>query len=232
MIDRYSITASTDQLAGRFSVDVPDFYKAHYNASPTHILPVITSATPQGLSSFYWGTAPAWAKNKSVSEKIINLHSEDFKEKVSLRKAMKKQRCIVPADGFYGWKKVGKRTNIPYRFVMKSQRLFAFPALWEEFEDTDGLQIQTFAIITCPADQTVSPVQERMPVMLTRASEKVWLDKDSSEEALLQVIGSSDTKEINFYPVSPRISQQDVDVPSLIVPTPPSDQHGNLTLFD
>ncbi|HEU5145485.1 MAG TPA: SOS response-associated peptidase [Chryseosolibacter sp.] len=232
MIDRYSITASADQLAGRFSVDVPDFYKAHYNASPTHILPVITSATPQGLSSFYWGTAPAWAKNKSVSEKIINLHSEDFAEKVSLRKALKKQRCIVPADGFYGWKKVGKRTSIPYRFVMKSQRMFAFPGLWEEFEDSDGVQIQTFAIITCAADGTVTPVQERMPVILTRASEKVWLDKESSEESLLEVIASSDTKEINFYPVSPRIREQDVDVPSLIVPTPPSDQHGNLTLFD
>lgn len=232
MIDRYSITASSDQLAGRFSVDVPDFYKAHYNASPTHILPVITSSTPNGLSSFYWGTAPAWAKNRSVSEKIINLHSEDFKEKVSLKKAMRKQRCLVPADGFYGWKKVGKRTSIPYRFVMKSQRLFSFPALWEEFEDTDGVQIQTFAIITCVADGTVNPVQERMPVILTRASEKVWLDKDSTEESLLQVISTADTKELNFYPVSPRISQQDVDVPSLIVPTPPSDQHGNLTLFD
>lgn len=232
MIDRYSITATADQLAEHFSVDVPDFYKAHYNASPTHILPVITSSTPQGLSSFYWGTAPGWAKNKSVSEKIINLHSEDFAEKVSLRKALKKQRCIVPADGFYGWKKVGKRTSIPYRFVFKSQRLFAFPALWEEFEDTDGVQIQTFAIVTSAADRTVSPVQDRMPVILTRASEKVWLDKDSSEESLLQAISISDTKEMNFYPVSPRIREQDVDVPSLIVPTPPSDQHGNLTLFD
>jgi len=232
MIDRYSITASAEQIAERFSVDVPDFYKAHYNASPTHILPVITSSTPQGLSSFYWGTAPGWAKNKSVSEKIINLHSEDFREKVSLRKALRKQRCIIPADGFYGWKKVGKKTSIPYRFVFKSQRLFSFPGLWEEFEDTDGLQIQTFTIITCPADRTVTPVQDRMPIILSRESEKAWLDQETDEDALLKAISGADTKELNYYPVSPRISQQDVDVPSLIVPTPPSDQHGNLTLFD
>lgn len=232
MIDRYSITASAEQIAERFSVDVPDFYKAHYNASPTHILPVITSTTPQGLSSFYWGTAPGWAKNKSVSEKIINLHSEDFKEKVSLRKALNKQRCIIPADGFYGWKKVGKKTSIPYRFVFKSQRLFSFPGLWEEFEDTDGVQIQTFTIITIPSDRTVTPIQDRMPIILSRESEKAWLDEKTNEAPLLEIIDNSDTKDLNYYPVSPRISQQDVDVPSLIVPTPPSDQHGNLTLFD
>lgn len=232
MIDRYSITATAEQLSMRFSVDVPDFYRAHYNASPTHVLPVITSSTPEGLSSFYWGAAPTWAKNKSVSEKIINLHAEDFAERLSLKKALKKQRCIVPADGFYGWKRVGKKTSIPYRFVFKSQRLFSFPALWEEFEDTDGMQIQTFAIVTRPADRMVSPIQERMPVILSRESEVTWLNKESPEEALLNAISYSDTKDINYYPVSPRISQQDVDVPSLIMPTPPSDQHGNLTLFD
>lgn len=232
MVDRYSIAATASQISERFSVDVPEFYTAHYNASPTQLLPVITSATPEGLSLFYWGTAPGWAKNKTVSEKIVNVHTEDFAEKASLKKALKKQRCIVPADGFYGWKKVGKKTSIPYRFVFKAQSLFSFPALWEEFEDTEGTVIQTFTIVTCPADKVVSPIQERMPVILNRQSEKVWLDKDSAEDVLLGIIAVSETKDMNYYPVSPRISQKDVDVPSLIVPTPPSDQHGNLTLFD
>ena len=71
-----------------------------------------------------------------------------------------------------------------------------------------------------------------MPVLLDRQSEKLWLDKDSTEESLLQILSASDSSDMNYYPVSPRISQKDVDVPSLIVPTPPADQHGNLTLFD
>ena len=232
MIDRYSITASSSDVSERFSVDVPEFYKAHYNASPTHLLPVITSTTPEGLSLFYWGTAPEWAKNKTVSEKIINLHAEDFSEKPTLKKALRKQRCIIPADGFYGWKKVGKKTNIPYRFVLKASGLFSFPGLWEEFEDTDGNQIQTFTIITSAANNVVNTIQDRMPVILNREAEMRWLDMESAEEKLLKILHSSDARELNFYPVSPRISQQDVDVPSLIVPTPPSDQHGNLTLFD
>ncbi len=232
MIDHYSITATAAQVSERFSVDVPDFYKPHYNASPTRLLPVITSATPEGLSLFYWGTAPGWAKNKTLSEKIINSHSEDFAEKTSLKKALKKQRCIVPADGFYGWKKVGKKTSVPYRFVFKSQAIFSVPGLWEDFEDTEGNQIQTFSIITTAADKLVSAIQERMPVILNAESEKVWLDKEAAEEELLNILTEADTRDLNYYPVSPRISQPDVDVPSLIVPTPPSDQHGNLTLFD
>lgn len=232
MIDRYSITATAEEVSGRFSVDVPDFYRAHYNASPTHLLPVITSTTPHGLSSFFWGTAPDWAKNKTVAEKLINLPAEQFTEKPTLKKALRSQRCIVPADGFYGWKKLGKKTSIPYRFVNKKPEMFSFAGLWEEFEDTDGNPVQTFAVITLPANKIVNAVQERMPFILTRQSEKLWLDKNSTEDSLLALLASADTTDLNYYPVSPRISQVDVDVPSLIVPTPPADQYGNLTLFD
>lgn len=232
MIDRYSITASAAEISERFTVDVPEFYKAHYNASPTQLLPVITSAMPEGLSLFYWGTAPDWAKNKTLSEKFINHRAEHFAEKPTLKKALRTQRCIVPADGFYAWKKLGKKTSIPYRFVLKSKSVFSFPALWEEFEDTEGQQIQTFAIISKESDKLVTAIQDRMPVILNAESEKVWLDHESAEESLLRIFATSPSAEMNYYPVSPRISQKDVDVPSLIVPTPPADQHGNLTLFD
>ena len=232
MIDRYSITATATQISERFSVDVPEFYKEHYNASPTQLLPIITSASPEGVSLFYWGTAPDWAKNKTLSEKLINLRAEHFPEKPTLKKSLRTHRCIIPADGFYGWKKVGKKTSIPYRFVVKDQGIFSFPGLWEEFEDTEGVQIQTFTVITVAANPVVNAVQERMPVILNRETEKLWLDKDSTEEKLLQVFSLTDATELSYYPVSPRISQAEIDVPSLIVPTPPADQFGNLTLFD
>lgn len=232
MIDRYSITASAEQISERFSVDVPDYYKAHYNAAPTQLLPVITSASPDGLSLFYWGTAPEWAKNRTLGEKFINHRGEYFADKPVLKKALRSQRCIVPADGFYGWKKVGKKTSIPYRFLLKSKSIFSFPALWEEFEDSEGNQIQTFAIITREADAVVRAVQDRMPLLLQGEPEKSWLDQATSENALLKILQSPHTPELSYYPVSPRISQKELDVPSLIVPTPPADQHGNLTLFD
>lgn len=232
MIDRYSITASAEKLKERFSVDVPEFYKPRYNAAPTQLLPVITSAAPQGISTFYWGTSPEWSKNKTLSEKIINVHAETIHEKGSLRKALMKTRCIVPADGFYAWKKAGKKTLIPYRFVSTDQELFSFAALWEEFEDTDGNEHQTFTIITTMANDMVATVQERMPVILDQKSESIWLSGQSDAMSLTNILVAYSASKMNHFPISPRITDTKIDVPSLIFPTPPSDQFGNLTLFD
>jgi putative SOS response-associated peptidase YedK len=232
MIERYSITVSADSISERFGADVPDFYKATYNAAPTHLLPVITSSSPGGVSLFYWGTSPEWSNNKVPGEKIINIRAEHFAEKTSLKKALKKNRCIIPADGFYAWKKVGKKTAIPYRFVLINKESFSFAGLWEEFEDTEGNEIHTFSMITTPSNETVSLVQERMPVILTRDAEKIWLDNNAEEEVLLSLLTAYPAAAMNHYPVSPRISDSHTNVPSLIIPTPPADQHGNLTLFD
>ena len=232
MIDRYSITATSEKISERFSVEILAPVTPSYNASPTHILPVITGTSPQGLSAFYWGTSPQWSKNKQVSEKIINVRAEDILEKVSLKKALAKSRCIIPADGFYAWKKTGKKTMIPYRFVVTDQDLFSFPGLWEEYEDTEGNEFHTFTIITTQANELVSTVCDRMPVILTKASEKAWLDAATPDDELMNLLVRYPTNAVSLYPVSPRISDINVNVPSLILPTAPADQHGNLTLFD
>ncbi|MBT1705256.1 SOS response-associated peptidase [Chryseosolibacter indicus] len=232
MIERYTITASRTDLAERFSVDVPDFYKERYNAAPTQLLPVITSSAPEGVSLFYWGISPEWSKNKMVSEKIINVRTESFNDRPALKRALMKTRCLVPADGFYAWKKVGKKTSIPYHFMMADRETFSIAALWEEFEDTEGNQIQTFSIITLPADDIVNNIAERMPVILNRNGEQIWLDKTSGEEKIVDLLKPISASNLNYYPVSPGIANTSLDVASLILPTPPADQHGNLTLFD
>jgi putative SOS response-associated peptidase YedK len=232
MIERYSITASAEQITERFSVDVPEFYHARYNAAPTQLLPVITSSSPKGISLFYWGTSPEWSKNKMLSEKIINLPTAFFEEKPALKRAIKKSRCIIPADGFYIWKKVGKKTSIPYRFVSSQNEIFSFAGLWEEFEDTDGHEIQTFKIITTESDKAMSGFTERMPLILSRENENIWLDDNHAETEFLALLSSNSPIAINNYPVSPVISNTGQDLASMILPTPPADQHGNLTLFD
>lgn len=231
MIERYSITTTADDIRERFSVDVPEYYKPHYNAAPTQLLPVITTGS-KGTSLFYWGLPPDWAKNKSVSEKVINLKAESLREKPSLRKAMINKRCIIPADGFYAWKKLGKKTMVPYRFVLENKRLFSFAGVWEDFEDNDGEENHTFMLLTIPANDTVKSVSDRMPLILTKESEQVWLDENADEGILNNLLNDGPMKGLTCYTVSPRISTSNIDVPSLIVPTPPSDQHGNLTLFD
>ncbi len=231
MIERYSVTVPSKKIAQRFSVDVPEFYSPRYNAAPTQLLPVITSTDSQGLSLFYWGRPPQWARNKSLSERLINLHLETLLERPILKKVLMKFRCIVPADGFYAWKKLGKKTAIPYRFVTDHD-IFSFAGLWEEFEDEGGAMVHTFTIITTAANETVNRITDRMPVILDKQRETIWLNQQASEADVVAQLTSYSTDKISLYPVSPRINEIKVDVPSLIIPTPPADQHGNLTLFD
>jgi putative SOS response-associated peptidase YedK len=232
MIDRYSITASASTLSDRFGVDVPEFYKPRYNATTTQLLPVITLSAPQGISNFYWGTSPAWAKNKPVSEKIANVRTETILEKAAQQKSIIKNRCIVPADGFYAWKRLGKKSFSPFRFVSRDSGLFSFAGVWDEYDDTEGNQFHTFSIITVQANSLVASIQERMPVILDPKGEAVWLGKDSTEADLLGLLKPLEPEYLNHYSVSPRISDNAADVPSLIIPAPPADQFGNLTLFD
>ena len=232
MIERYSITAPSSKLALRFGVDVLDTYAPSFNAAPTHLLPVITNESPKGTSTFYWGTSPEWAKNKTLGERIINVRTELIAEKPTLKRQLKKSRCLIPADGFYAWKKVGKKTSIPYRLVVNDQELFAFAGLWEEFEDTDGNDFHTFCIITAAATGVAGTIHDRVPVILAPENEQLWLDDESSEEDLMSALVPYAADKITHYPVSPRINNASTNVPSLIKPTPPADQFGNLTLFD
>lgn len=232
MIERYSITASAEAISHRFSVDVPDFYQPRFNAAPTQLLPIITNTAPKGISLFYWGTSPEWAKNKMLSEKIINLQTETIEEKTALKRALKKTRCIIPADGFYAWKKIGKKTSIPYRFISPGNELFALAGLWEEFEDTDGNEFHTFKIITTKANPMVSLITDRMPFVLHREVESLWLRESTTEDEILNILKTVPDITLSNYPVSPGISNTALDLASMILPTAPADQHGNLTLFD
>jgi putative SOS response-associated peptidase YedK len=232
MIERYSIPATIAQLIERFQIEDSPPYKPKYNAAPAHLLPVITHESPQGLSYFYWGTAPQWARNKTVAERIINTRAEMIGEKPVLKKNLIHHRCIIPADGFYAWKKVGKKTSIPWRFVPKSKKLISFAGLWEEFDDPDGNSFHTFSIITRPANEPVAAVTERMPVIFTKAEEELWLSKDTNEETLLSLLKKPATTDLEGYTVSHAINSTEVERASLILPAPATDQFGNLTLFD
>jgi putative SOS response-associated peptidase YedK len=219
-------------VAERFSVEVPEFYKPRYNAAPSQLLPVITSSGRQGLSWFYWGRPPQFARNKNLGEKIINLPVETLQEKPVLKKALIQHRCIIPADGLYGWKKVGKKTSIPHRFTVTDQELFSLAGLWEEFEDEDGTVLHTFTLITTIANELVSATTERMPVIFDKSREDIWLSGNPVEAELLSMLVSYPASKMSVYTVSPGISNPKNDYPSIILPAPASDQHGNLTLFD
>jgi putative SOS response-associated peptidase YedK len=231
MIERYSVGVTSKQLAQRFQLDEPTAYQARYNAAPSQLLPVITHEAPQGLSFFYWGQPPGWTKNKTLAEKIINVRAEQILEKPVLRKNLMQHRCLIPADGFYTWKKLGKKTMIPWRFSLKDKSLFSFPGLWEEYDDEDGNSFHTFTIVSIPSNDFVVTISERMPVIMDQQGEKIWLSKESIESDLVALL-TTPSDQMDGFPVSPQLNTISFDRPSLILPVPPADQFGNLTLFD
>jgi putative SOS response-associated peptidase YedK len=226
MIERYTLTTSRELVQQRFGVEVPQAYQPHYNAAPTHLLPVILQGSA-GVSFFYWGLPPGWAKNKNVSEKLVNVRVENIVEKASARKALKKFRCLLPADGFYRWKRVGKKTLIPYRYTLPDAGLFSMPALWEEFDDNEGNTHHTFMLLT-----TEGTEQDRTPVVFDKAKEALWMSAETTEEQLIELLTAPANQQLTFYTVSARINDISLNVPSLIMAAPPADQFGNLTLFD
>ena len=232
MIERYSIGVTSKQLAERFGIEEPGAHQARYNAAPSQLLPVITHETPQGFSFFYWGQPPGWSKNKAPAEKIINTWAEQIADKPVLKKNLLQHRCIIPSDGFYSWKKVGKKTLIPWRFSMKDKRIFSMAGLWEEYDDEENNSFHTFTIITTPSNSFVSLVCERMPAIIDQAKEKIWLDKASEENELISLLTAIPNDRMDGFAVSPQLNSISFDRPSLVLPVPPADQFGNLTLFD
>lgn len=231
MCGRYSISANASQLAERFKIDVPEAYQNRYNASPTQILPVITNENPEGISFFYWGVVPKFAKNKAISPKLYNINSETLLQKASSSKGLQSRRCLIPADGFFDWKNVGKKRKVPYRFIIKQNELFAFAGLWEEYEDEEEGMVHTFSIITTSANKITSEMNGQMPAILSKENEKQWLNNSLTPEEWVKMLKPYPTESMSSFTVSSFLNNPDYERPEVLKPAPAADQFGNYTLF-
>jgi putative SOS response-associated peptidase YedK len=231
MCGRYSLSKSKPELEQRFQAEMLADFKPRYNIAPTQLVPVITSESPKGFSFFYWGITPDFGQNKPVSQKLINARSETVNEKISFKSSFQKRRCLIPADGFFEWKKLGKKTKIPYRFTLLEDQLFAFAGIWEEYETVSGESHHTFLILTTTANELVGEVHDRMPVILRRDQEKKWLDSYSSTDELISLLQPFSAESMLSFTVSPLVNSVQNDSPGVIRRTSPMDQFGNYTLF-
>lgn len=232
MCGRYTIIAKAEEIEKRFNVEVPELYTPSYNAAPTQILPVITNQRPEGLSFFKWGLIPSWAKDTSIGPKLINARSETISEKVSFKNALVHHRCLIIADGFYEWKRSTNKSKIPYRIFLNTKKLFAFAGLWEEYKDENQNLVHTFTIITTKANKVISNIHERMPVILDQDSEKLWLSSEPSTAEQLELLKPYSGQKMEFHTVSHLVNAVSNNNVQLIAPAPPTDQRGNLILFD
>ena len=214
MCGRFSLTVNEAELNDFFETSGGEApYVARYNCAPTQMLAVITNEKPRQLSYFKWGLIPGWAKDPSIGNKMINARAETITEKPSYKNTLRTKRCLVPADAFYEWRQNGDK--IPYRIFLKNRRLFAFAGLWDRWKAPDGNEISSFTIITTGANEFMQPIHNRMPVILRREHEKLWLGSNNADE-LLALLKPYSSEDMDAYPVSKLINSAKNDFPEVI----------------
>jgi putative SOS response-associated peptidase YedK len=215
MCGRYSFAVLDALIKERFNVSVRSaVWKARYNCSPTQDLAVITNSNPDELQFFRWGLIPSWAKDAEIGSRMINARSETITEKPSFKAAFRAHRCLVPADGFYEWKREGK-DKIPHRITMKDGSPFAMAGIWDKWVSPDGEIIHSFSILTTSPNELMKEIHDRMPVILHRQHEKTWLACTSDAE-LLGLLGPYPASEMKAYPVSKLVNNPKVDTPEVL----------------
>ncbi len=232
MLPNYSIASEAQLIKEHFSIEIPDDHKGTYNAQPTDLLPIITSADPDVLSYFHWGINPSFTKSKGVSQKLLFAPVEDILNKASQRKSIKQQRCIIPADSFYEWKDVGKKEQVPYRLYLQNNTLFSIAGIWDVFETDEGEQINTFMMITTKANAEVNHISQRMPAILNDDLLVEWLNDSNTSESILEYVVPFNDEPLKNYTINPKLVDPNFNSKDLWQKVPPANQFGNLTLFN
>lgn len=221
MCGRFALYASTERLAGQFRVPLPFQIAPRYNVAPSQPVLALRVSRETGArewTHFQWGFVPRWAQDPQIGQRMINARAETLAEKPAFRNALRYRRCIIPADGFYEWKKQGG-VKQPYFVRHREGKLLALAGLWEYWQGADGSELQTCTIITTKPNATVRPLHNRMAVILLEETYDLWLDPEAhSPEQLLSLLRPAPDDELIAYPVSLRVNNPAYDDPSLIEP--------------
>jgi len=195
-----------------------------YNIAPSQEAPVIINADGgKGVEFLQWGLVPWWAKDPSIGNRTINARRETLAQKASFKHLLERRRCLVPACGFYEWRKEGKE-KIPMRFKLKSGEPFAFAGLWDSWRKPDGKFLNTFTIITTEPNDLLHPIHDRMPVMLNDDGAVKWLRCDGKVADVLSILTPYPSEEMEGYDVSRLVNDPRNDSAACIEPfaMPPS----------
>jgi putative SOS response-associated peptidase YedK len=228
MCGRFAQTKELTILISRFRFIIEDLkIRKRYNIAPGQDAGVIVSDNnARRLKMMRWGLVPFFTKEAPSSGRMINARAETLSQKSSFRNSLKNKRCLVPADGYYEWKKIpGETTKIPHFFSLKKGEAFAFAGLWDSWENPEGGVLSSFTIITTTANEKGLPIHDRMPVILSPKDESLWLEPlMKNTEQLLSVLKPYPAKDMELYEVSPLVNSPANDVPQCVERVSPTRQ--------
>jgi len=217
MCGRFSLTVQEDEIERLFNVKVGQgMYVPRYNGAPTQNLAVITGGNIRIFNLMRWGLVPSWAKDPRMGSKLINARAETILQKPAFRQAFKHRRCLVPADGFYEWKKLDNK-KIPCRIMMNERGLFAMAGIYEAWKDPEGKLLQTFSILTTVPNEMMGRIHDRMPVIIPPESYNDYL-QNPVPESLLALLQPYPSHLMTYHPVSTLVNSPLNDDPRILEP--------------
>ncbi len=186
---------------------------SNYNVAPGQIIPIIINQNEKSiLKSCKWGLIPFWAKDENIGYKLINTRGETISEKPSFKYAFQQRRCLIPANGFYEWRKKDKQ---PFYITLQNRELFTFAGIWEIWKSPAGKQIFSCSIITTSTNEKLSNIHHRMPVILKKDDEEIWL-KGNNTNILQNLLTSYPNAKMLSHPVSINVNSVKNNYPQLI----------------
>lgn len=199
-------------FADLFGVDPPDGLRQRFNIAPSQDIVIVRALDGVRRADLaHWGLVPSWAKDSKIGYKMINARAETVFEKPAYRSAIRKRRCLIPADGFYEWKKDGK-AKIPHWIHIRDEALLAFAGIWERWISADGEVLDSCCIITTTPNEVAAQVHDRMPVILAKDDHDVWLDPEATDpERLRPLMVPYPTEEMHLYPVGSKVNSPRCD---------------------
>ncbi len=227
MCGRYVLTTPGEVLAQIFDTAPPpeeilEAIVPRYNISPTQQVPIVRrAAAPEvarELALVQWGLVPHWAKDPAIGNSLINARAETAAEKPSFRDAMKRRRCLIPADGFYEWKKLGKGKQ-PFCLRLRGGSTFAFAGLWSQWKNpASGASLETCAILTTTPNELTATVHDRMPVILPATTWHRWLADVPPGTPFTELLVSFPAEQMEVFPVSKRVNSPANEGPENLAP--------------
>ena len=181
MCGRFARRSTQEVLADWFGVELEDmpWFAPTFNAAPQSTQPVVRLNRDSGSREFAlmrWGLVPFWAKDAKFGYSTINARAEEASSKPAYREALKKRRCLVPADAFYEWQRLDQKNKQPYAIALKSGEPYALAGLWESWNPKEGPPLETFTILTTDPNELMQSIHNRMPVILEPRDYERWLD--------------------------------------------------------
>jgi putative SOS response-associated peptidase YedK len=209
MCGRYRLSRRKQLVEQYFAASGDEDWNPRHNIAPTQPVPIIRQHPKEprrDLSLVRWGLISLWAKDASGPAQMINARSETAGTKPAFREALASRRCLVPADGFYEWRRTGT-TKQPICFEVNDGELFTFAGLWDRWKDPAGQWIKSCSILTTTPNAVTAAVHDRMPVILDRADYDLWLDPGMKDvDTVSEMLNPYDARAMRSYPVSNRVN--------------------------